>query len=187
MLQRAIAVGALTAALAFPLAAQLPEVQPGARVRVEAPGIVEGKFTAAVLSRTADTLVLGTGSVVPTRMPIGLISSLEISRGTSHADGARNGIKWGASIMGALVSVSVIAAGDQEPCPTTRPKIWNEACGPLRVGDVVGATVFSMLVGGVIGAPIGAIIGREHWDSFDLSRRTSLHFDRGRVGLQVGF
>ena len=187
MLQRAVAAAVLTVALAFPLAAQLPEVQPGARVRVEAPGIVDGKFTAAVLSRTADTLVLGTGSVVPIHIPVGLISSLAISRGTSHADGARHGMKWGASIMGALSGVGVITAGRREPCPTDRAKLWNEACGPLSVGEVVGSTAFLMLVGGVIGAPIGAIVGREHWDSSDLTRRTSLHFGGDRVGLRVGF
>jgi hypothetical protein len=187
MLQRAVAAAMLTVALAFPLAAQLPEVQPGARVRVEVPTIEKGKFAATVLSRTADTLVLATESLVPVRIPLGLISSLEISRGTSHADGATRGMKWGASVMAGLVGFLAITADERKPCSTTRPKLWNESCGPWTVGDVVGPTAIVMVIGGAFGAGIGAVIGREHWDSFDLPRNTSVYLDRGRVGLHVGF
>ena len=131
------------------LAAQGPlplaEVQPGARVRVEAHGIVAGKYVGTVLSRRGDTLTLGNPSGTPVVLPLGSIGSLEISRGKSRTAGAIRGMLGGAPIGAAL--------------------------GIFGVAEVFAA----FTAAGVLwGAGIGAIVGRERWERFDLPRRTAL-------------
>ena len=100
MRRHAVAAAVLTVALAFPLEAQLTEVQPGARVRVEAPGIVAGRYVGTVLTRTADTVVVGNPHAVPLRIPFARITAIEISRGKSRTEGAISGIKWGVHCAG---------------------------------------------------------------------------------------
>lgn len=178
MLRPAVAVALLTVALALPLAAQMTEVQPGARVRVQAPGVVAGTYVGTVLRRTADTVVLGGPNVVPLSVPFASITSLEISRGKSRTDGAIVGMKWGVPILAASGGALAYAATTSDNCRT---------CEPVNSGDVVGFIALSAMAGAFYGAGIGAIVGRERWDSFDLTRRTSLHLDRGRVGLEFGF
>jgi hypothetical protein len=81
MLRPPVAAALLIVALAFPLAAQESEIQPGARVRVQMPGLVAGKFAGTVITRTADTLVLGGPNIVPIRIPF--VPHFRSIRGTS--------------------------------------------------------------------------------------------------------
>lgn len=66
---------------AVPLAAQLTEVQAGTRVRIEAPGIVPGRdYVARVVTRTADTLVIGGPNTIPLSVPfVGIRESVRIA------------------------------------------------------------------------------------------------------------
>jgi hypothetical protein len=171
----------LSVSIGLPLTAQLSEAQPGARVRVMAPGIVAGKYEGTILTRTADTIVVGGPNAVPMRIPFARIASLEISRGKSRADGAIAGIKWGAPIMAATGAALAIAASSNDArCAS---------CDPINIDDGIAVTVVFALTGAIYGAGIGALIGRERWDAFDLAPQTSLRIERGRigVGLQVGF
>ena len=74
---------ALWAAVA-PARAQLTEIQPGARVRIAAPGIVAGRYVGTVLTRSADTVELGAPGTSPIKVPIARITSVEVSRGSSR-------------------------------------------------------------------------------------------------------
>jgi hypothetical protein len=153
----------LLSMLARPLAAQgslaVAEVQPGARVRVEAPGIVAGKYVGTVLSRTADTLTLGSPAAAPVKLPLRAIRSLEISRGKSRSAGAVRGMMWGVPIGIALGAFAVATADDCDAC--------FEA-----TSDAEGFVLFA--ASGVLwGAGIGALVGRERWERFDLPVRTA--------------
>lgn len=177
----ALAVFALCVSIMNPnrAAAQLSELQPGARVRVVAPGVVAGRYEGTILTRSSDTLVVGAPNATPIRVPLSRITSLEVSRGKSRADGAVAGIKWGAPIMAAIAASLVITTLAND-CKT---------CSPLSADKAVSAIASLTLGGALYGAGIGALIGREHWDQFDLAQRTSLRIERGRigVGMQFGF
>lgn len=160
-----------------PASAQLSELQPGARVRIQAPGVVAGKFEGTVLTRSADTLVLGGPNASPIHVAVARISALEISRGTSRADGAIAGLKWGVPIMAAFGAVLAASGGNGGNCSTC----------DVDFGDGVGITALFTLSGAFYGAGIGALVGRERWDQFDLASRTSLQVGRGRIGVTVGF
>jgi hypothetical protein len=155
------------------LAAQAPvplaEVQPGARVRVDAPGIVAGRYVGTVLTRNDDTFTIGNPTGPPISVPLARIRSLEISRGKSRADGAIRGMLWGAPIG----AVSGAFAG-----------AFSDSCETCADKTSTGEAILLFTASGVLwGAGIGAIVGRERWERFDLPVRTSLRFDRRAVSL----
>ena len=143
-------------------AVRTDEVQPGARVRIVAPGIVAGRYVGTVLSRSADTITVGSSNSLPIALPTTRIESLEISRGKSRADGAIRGIKWGAPI-GAVLGLAFIAAINDD-C---------YECG-FSSDSKAGFVALETLGGAMWGAGIGALVGRERWQSFDLQRRSAL-------------
>lgn len=161
--------------LARPLAAQgslaLAEVQPGARVRVEAPGIVAGRYEGTVLARSADTLTLGNPSGAPVALPLGAIRSLEISRGKSRTTGAVRGMMWGAPIGAALGIFGIATAEECTGCFES-------------VGDAEALAAFT-IAGLLWGAGIGAIVGRERWERFDLPVRAAFRAGPRSMALAV--
>ena len=143
------------------LGAQTPlaEVQPGARVRVEAPGIVAGKYVGTVLTRSADTLVLGNPSSAQVKLPVGSIRSLEISRGKSRSAGAVRGMLWGGSIG---LAVGVLGVATAEDCLACYESVSDDEA--LALYTVSGLAW---------GAGIGALVGRERWERFALPAHTA--------------
>jgi hypothetical protein len=140
----------------------LSELAPGARVRIRAPGIVAGRYTGTVLSRTADTLVVASSAAASARVPVSSLTSVEVSRGKSRSRGAFKGIAWGASI-GLGVGLLTAAALSSDP----------SYGGPD--GQSKGELVAQALGGGAVwGVIIGAIVGSERWVRYDLPARTSL-------------
>jgi hypothetical protein len=152
------------------------ELAPGARVRIRAPGIVAGRYTGTVLSRTADTLVVASSAAAVARVPVSSLTSVEVSRGKSRSRGALKGIAWGAPI-GLVVGLLAAAALSSDP-----------NYGGLEETSK-GEFVAQSFAGGAIwGAIIGAIAGSERWDRYDLPTRTSLLFPiipGGGAGLGV--
>lgn len=152
--------------------AQLTEIQPGARVRVRAPGIVAGRYTGTILSRNGDTLRVGSPNSVPVEVPVSRITMLEVSRGSSRSSGAVRGTLWGGAIgLGAGLVVAVTESN-------------TETGGSSDRSVIVG---YATLSGFFYGAIIGAIVGREQWDSYDLPRRVSLRVHPGGVGTAIAF
>jgi hypothetical protein len=140
----------------------LSELAPGARVRIRAPGIVAGRYTGTVLSRTADTLVVASSAAAAARVPVSSLTSVEVSRGKSRSRGVLKGIAWGAPI-GLVVGLLAAAALSSDP-----------DYGGLEETSK-GEFVAQSFAGGAIwGAIIGAIAGSERWDRYDLPTRTSL-------------
>lgn len=165
--------------------AQLAEAQPGSRVRIQAPGIVAGRYVGTVLSRTADTLVLGSTNAAPVQVPISRITTAEVSRGSSRGLGAVQGLKWGVPI-GLAIGV-LAAAGSDNPDNVYCTGFDNcgQSNGAFRARVITGS-----IVGGAIwGAAIGALVGRERWERFDVAPRTSFDIrrDGARLGLALGF
>lgn len=150
------------------------EVQPGAKVRITAPGIVAGRYIGTVLSRSDDTLTLGSPNAAPFVIPTSRIATLEISHGKSRSAGAVRGMVWGLPIglaMGALLAASVTDCA---------------ACS--QNGESPGeAVVLSTLSGVIWGAGIGALVGRERWDAFDLPRHAALGIRSGGPALALRY
>jgi hypothetical protein len=160
-------------ACASALHAQASELQPGARVRLEAPGITAARFTGTILSRTGDTLVVGGPDIAPVRIPMSSISSLEVSRGSSRMEGVKRGLAWGVPIglgFGTIVAIAVRSSRSADS-PTDQQR-----------ADFVLASTVS---GAFWGASIGALVGRERWERFDLHTRTAFDFRGGRMSLAV--
>ena len=169
---------ALTA-VAPATAAQSNELQPGARVRVSAPGIVAGRYVGTVLTRNGDTLQLGGPSSAPVTVPMGRITSLEISRGKSRLSGAGRGVLWGVPIG---LAFGLATANSLEHCT-------DFGCRDASSGERGAYVLASMLAGGVWGAGIGALVGRERWERFDVAPHSAFdqHDGRTHFGVAVGF
>jgi hypothetical protein len=161
-----------TAPLFAQASAPLSEVRPGARIRVEAPGIVAGRYVGTVLTRIGDTLTLGAQASQPITLPLARVTSLEVSRGDSRGDGARRGVLWGAPIG---LGLGLLTIGFADSC---------NGCGD-PVGNV-GGVALTTLSGVLWGAAIGAIVGREHWERYQLDVRTSFQMHRDGVAIAVG-
>jgi hypothetical protein len=166
--------------LAAPAGAQMTELQPGARVRVQAPGIVAGRYVGTVLTRTADTVELGAPGAAPIKVPLARVTSVEVSRGSSRSLGALRGLAWGAPI-GLVFGVVTAAGTDGDPycfdtCSTS---------SSYKAGIIAART----LAGALWGAGIGALVGRERWERFDIASRSSFDVRSGRmrVGFAVAF
>jgi hypothetical protein len=130
---------------------------PGARVRLRAPGVVAGRYTGTVLSRTPDTLVVGRSVATFVRVPVSALTSLEVSRGKSRSRGALRGAALCAPIFGAVLGL----VADDPP-------------GRSAVAGRVQVVAAGALMGGLGGAIAGAIMPSERWHRYDLPARTSL-------------
>jgi hypothetical protein len=89
-------------------------------------------------------------------------------------------VAWGAPI-GLVIGVIAAAGTDSDPycfdyCSTS---------GSYKAGIIAAST----LGGALWGAGIGAIVGRERWERFDVTPRTSFDVRHGAatVGLAVAF
>jgi hypothetical protein len=166
-----IATGASTAR------AQLTEAQPGARVRVQAPGIVAGRYVGTVLVREPGMLRVGAPNSAPVDVPVDRITSLENSKGSSRLAGAGRGMIWGTGIG---LAIGVVAAATSSEESRT---YWDG--GYQKDTTSKAELVGLMAVGGALwGAAIGAFFPKEQWEHFDLAPRTG--FDERRR-MQLGF
>jgi hypothetical protein len=173
----ALAVSCLTSSsLAAQIAARPDEIQPGARVRVTAPGVVAARYVGTVLSRSGDSLTIGSPNAMPLAISTSRITSLEISRGKSRADGAIRGMKWGVPIGLALGAVT-IGFADCADC----------ASNSDDAGSALGWVAINGVSGAIWGAGIGALIGRERWERFDLPQRAAFRVTPGGAMLALRY
>jgi len=168
-------------AMAIPRAdaqlAQLVELQPGARVRVQAPGVVAGPLEATVVARARDTVTLTTSRGTRVPVPLAAITAVEVSRGRSHRDGAVHGLAWGTGVglatglLSAIVDDAASASCAGEPCA-------NDG----TPGEIVAA---SFMTGAALGASIGAILGAEHWERLTIPTYVAVRPSRAGLALVV--
>jgi hypothetical protein len=148
---RRLVLGCL--AILAPLAAataQLPEVRPGMRVRVVAPGELGGRVEGTVVDRVPDTLRIAVSGRSPVAVPVAAIRSIEIYRGRSRRPGAARGAK-----LGALTGLGLgLANAFFSDCGGRYCETGYKAGGVIAFGGV----------GAGIGALIGAARGAELWE-----------------------
>ena len=104
------------------------------------------------------------------------------SRGRDHFEGAKTGAFWG---LGIGAGIGVLGAFTGDAC-------WNygngapEKCEPLNGTERVLVIGGSALLGGLAGAAIGAVIGKE--DPADTANdRVQLQLAPTRAGMRVAF
>jgi hypothetical protein len=145
------------------LSAQVAEVSPGARIRFRAPPVVATRVTGTVLERRADTVLVAPEKGAPFTVPISALTTLDVSKGKSRAEGAKVGAIWSAGFY-ALYALAIASSGDscdgKTTCATTNDP---------TAGELIGFTA----AGSLVGAGIGAIIGREKWERVPLVGRSS--------------
>jgi hypothetical protein len=165
---------ALTAVLPLAsLRAQFAEVQPGARVRLSAPSALGQTLTGTVLARPHDSVTVARQGTLPVTIALADLRSLEISEGKSRSAGAKRGAIIGGSILGVLGIVAAAAA---------------ESCKPDVVFDCYefswSAVPLTIASGALYGAGIGALIGREKWQTLRVPASVSVRrMSGGRVGV----
>jgi hypothetical protein len=180
----------LACALALPLLAtaappargQVTEAQPGARVRLSAPGVVAGSYVGTVLAREPGIMRVGSQDTAPIDVPLGRITSLEISKGKSHSAGAARGV-----VIGGVIGLALgVVAAVSDPDSRTYFNYDTGRRDTTSRGAIVAYTTFS---GALLGAGIGALIPKERWERFDLAPRTSMDPRRRRMelGLSIGY
>jgi hypothetical protein len=158
------------------LAAQMIDVQPGARVRLTAPGVVAGQVEGLIATRTADSVVLLTSKPTSYRIALGSIKTLSVSQGKSRLKGAAKGSVWGAAIM---LVMSAAISGD----PSVRRE-GDTNTEPVSIPTFIASETMG---GAMFGATIGAIIGSERWNSYETLPRVTVGTAGGRAGLSVAF
>ena len=173
---RGVRAAVLCVLLPATVMGQMLEVQPGARVRVLAPGALAGRLTGIVIARTADSLTITRTNASPLAIPMSRLTSVELSRGKSHAAGALKGLVIGAAV-GLVMGLT----------PIPEPTCTSRGCDPeLTRGEFMGSTI---LGAGSLGAGIGAIVGRERWDRYQLPARVGLVLPSRTqgVGVSLGY
>jgi hypothetical protein len=157
----AVAIGSI-------VAQEPPRVQPGARVRVTAAHLPHGRQIGTLAYIDADTLIVG-----PTRVAVQSVSKLEVNTGRrSHSLlGAGIGFLIGAG-------VGAIASSGKNACTNSDYLSPGTAC------VLVGAGVL-----GVVGIPVGAIVGAlvrtDRWQEIALSRLSVRTFPQSDSSLSL--
>jgi hypothetical protein len=132
-----------TAAIAPALApAQVPEIQPGVRIRLIAAPVTGNRMVGTVMAWSGDTLTLASSAESLRRVRKGDIRRIEVSRGPSRIAGALQGILMLGIVPGALTLVATLPQG-LEP-------------------EKYGASV--AVVGSVIGGVVGLVLRSERWE-----------------------
>jgi hypothetical protein len=165
-----LALLALTPLAARDAAAQGDALRPGSRVRLTAPGVVAGQATATIVRQTADSLTIARQDTPPITIATARVTSLEVSRGRSRSAGAARGVLWSLPVG---VAGGIVAETAFRRCRT---------CGSAE-----NLTPFhaALLLGALGGAGIGAVIGRERWESLELHHAMTITPTAGRPGIEL--
>jgi len=147
-------IALLTSLFAAPAHAQFKELDPGTRVRLQAPSAVAGKLTGVVIARSGDSLTVSRSNAMPVTLPVSALTSLEVSRGKSHGHGAAKGALWGGGVFAVLGLVLPI-----EDCPDGTSSDTCSAAGSRTEG-----VLWAAASGAMAGALVGGIVGAERWE-----------------------
>jgi hypothetical protein len=179
------AFAVMTLADAPVIRAQVPAIPLGTRVRLDAPRPNRG-LVGKVKSQSADSIAIETDD--STRVvSIALVRRIEVSEGRSHSGGALRGMKIGGIGLCGAMAVFLVAGYFASP---------NNNCGGADeclhpIAALPYLVPASVVVGGLAGAFIGAIVGAERWDTrYPTPMRVSmLKAPNGvtRVGLSLSF
>ena len=151
----------------------------GAPVRVKVPG--RPRITGTLLRLDADSVQVRDGGRV-IAVPRSQVGSIEVkSGGRSHGAGAAYGAAIGIA-TGAIVG-AIGAYATWEPCPEGTFVCLTDSRG---AETALGAFAYGVL-GGTLGAIIGAGVGRQRWRqaAFSPETRVGLFATPSRVGVTL--
>lgn len=152
-------------------------VRPGARVRIDAPGITAGPTIATIISASPESLVVAGPDLAPLTVPRGRIETIEVSQGRDRWLGTKHGVvigvEWG-------VGLGLLAAVVVKDCTGFGTARTCESLKGDEQAAVVGMTAYA---GALYGALIGAIAARERWAPIELMPRASISLREGRTAL----
>lgn len=157
-MRRALLLTVLVALISPGLAAQRRTLTPGDEVKVRAPRLHQGPFRGSVVRYVQDTLaVLEEGTDSVHAMPLSEIRYLSRNEGPDRGRSVRRGLQAGA-FVGMAIGVVI---------------------GPLLAasygddGDFGRYTAMSgaggLAVGGGVGALVGSLFSRDHWQRFHMA------------------
>lgn len=168
-----VAMLVITAPIGLFAQQEMP-VEPGARVRVSAPGVVAGQVVGTIKELRPDTCVLQVeGRPWPLVLPLASVTQLEISRGHKSKSGI--GILLGGSagflggyLIGTQTSVCETCGGSESKGKTG-----------LAFGTILG------LLGAAVGGELGSKDRVEFWEEVPIERlRLSIRMYRAsRLGV----
>ena len=161
--------------------AQLTEVRPGARVRIEAPDVDASQIVGTVVLRSGDVLRVRRSNTELLTIPASRIASIEVSRGKTHSRGARNGAIVGTA-WGAVLGLVTI--GGAKTCSGPADA---RMCGLAQPPDVAAWVGYSMVSGAVVGTIVGALVRSERWERLSVGGRTTMGFRDGSARVEVAF
>jgi hypothetical protein len=162
---------------AAPSTAQVSLLQPGVYIRL--PGIGQGVIT----NRSTDSLRVVAKNGTVAVYPLSGLTSVELRGDKSRGAGALRGILWGGGIALPL-GLATYAAGDSTNCRSSAGNGQEYNCERrMNLGDVGMITVG----GALVGAGIGALIGRRQWHTVRLVTPSvaSVSVRPGGVGIAV--
>ena len=160
--------------MAAPAAAQGVVLNPGARVRLDAPSAGVRHFEGTIIA-TGDTIDVARASA-RVRVPASAVTRLEVSGGKNRTQGAVRGIMWGAGI-GLVVGAVSVNTADNSVCYDSR--VGRSDCTVSSKGEWIAASA----VGGALwGALFGALVGRERWDTVAVPGSHATAAMRPRIG-----
>jgi hypothetical protein len=171
-------LGALALGDTVAAAQALPELQPGMRVRIRAPNVVDGQLTGKIASRTAEALVVTDERRGEFTVPVAAMSELNVSRGSSHSAGALKGAMWGAG-LGLGVGLMFAAVPNSERHSHSGYAGYGLGPPTAEEGILLGCG------GGlVIGFSLGALAGSERWDRVHIPASIAVVPARRGLGLR---
>lgn len=128
-------------------------IAPGDRVRVTAPSMDLEKGVGTVAALETDTLVVNTGERADAlEVPLADVTKLEVHRGQKSRTGRGALIGAGVGALAGVATVAIACASTTGGCD------FSESGGSDELSDLAVATAL-VLMGTVVGAGVGAIIG----------------------------
>jgi hypothetical protein len=125
-----------------PAGAQVPALQPGLRIRVEAEPDIKHKVVGTLMSKSGDTLTIATSASSWHRVHASAIRRLDVSNGESRLAGTVKGMLIGGAGFGLLTFAAVAA----------------DAKDPASIVTIVG------IGGAVVGSFVGFVLRTERWE-----------------------
>jgi hypothetical protein len=142
-------IAAASCALASPSHAQLVDLLPGARVRVQ-PVADTSRVDGTIIARDAESLTVATLHGQQYRATLGALRTVDVYRGRSRMVGAKKGAIWGAAVIAVPLAIAFVARDPKRDG-------WSRK-------DELHLSLWAIRVYAETGAVIGAFVRAERWE-----------------------
>lgn len=138
----------VSCALVSPSRAQLADLVPGARIRLQSPTNGD-RVDGTIIARGPDSITVATLRGKQYQAALNTVRSVDLYRGRSRIVGAKKGAFWGAVIAAVPLVIAYAAANPKRDR-------WSRA-------DELRFSAFVLKVYAETGAVIGAFVGADSW------------------------